>query len=81
MNMAEYSNNATQKYLATERIPINNGSLTEREGKFNVRGRMNSCRVATKKTGFPFSKKQYEYSKISEHFEKDEKLSTIPSNL
>lgn len=32
---------------------------------------MNSCRVATKKTGFPFNKKQYEHSKISEYFEKE----------
>jgi hypothetical protein len=54
-----------------EQNKVNDGYLTEREGRFNVRDRMNSCRVATKKIGFPFSKKQYENLKISEHFDRE----------
>ena len=71
MNLAQYASEPAKKYLVIEQNKVNDGYLTEREGRFNVRDRMNSCRVATKKIGFPFSKKQYENLKISEHFDRE----------
>jgi hypothetical protein len=38
----------------------------DRESKISLRDKTNSCKVANKKTGFPFNKKQYENLKLSE---------------